>query len=76
MNSLSEWIAIQDGLAEVTNAEAGEMFEWTCRYGGGNGWTGTSGDGARYVRALLIERHRLLQELYERDQLTQRTILD
>ena len=39
------------------------MFLWTTQHGSSNGWTGTFGTAATFIRELLRERIRLVEEL-------------
>lgn len=39
----------------LTAAEKQAAFEWTCKYGPGNCWTGTTGAAAIIIRSLLLE---------------------
>ena len=48
---------------DLEESQLDGIFEWSTIHGSGNGWTGTSGTGAMYVRWLLRERERLLQRL-------------
>ena len=39
----------------LTAAEKQKAFEWTCKYGPGNCWTGATGTAAIIIRSLLLE---------------------
>ena len=39
----------------LTAAERQKAFEWTCKYGPGNCWTGATGTAAIIIRSLLLE---------------------
>lgn len=39
----------------LTPERMAEMFTFSCRYGSGNGWTGTSGVACAMIRELLME---------------------
>jgi len=56
------WLAGQEALQQITSEIEDAAFEWTCRYGSGNGWAGSSGQAAGFIRALLIECERLRRE--------------
>jgi adenine-specific DNA methylase len=43
-----------------------EMFEYTCKYGSGNLWTGQNGTACGYVRELLREVENLRAEIQRR----------
>lgn len=45
-----------------------EMFEFTCRYGSGNLWTGTAGTACGFVRELLREVEHLRDQIGDSDE--------
>ena len=62
MTAYTQWInaAIADTYTPLSPERIEEMFTATCKYGSGNGWTGTSGGLAGMIRELLRERAELL----------------
>jgi len=61
--TLAEFTAREQAAAEagdsrypaLSAAERQAAFEWTCRFGPGNCWTGTTGEAAIIIRSLLLE---------------------
>lgn len=43
------------GYLPLTAAEKQAAWEWTCKFGPGNCWTGTTGAAAMLIRRLLVE---------------------
>lgn len=55
----------QGGYEFITPAELAGMFDFTSKYGSGNGYTGTVGTACGMIRRLLREREQLLATLQE-----------
>ena len=61
--SFRAWCARQTNVEPLTDRELNEIFTWSTKHGSGNGWTGSSGTGATYIRMLLRERQRLISHV-------------
>lgn len=63
--SFTEWreAAMADTYQPLSESDLDEMFSWTARHGSGNGFTGSSGTSATYIRKLLREVAHLRMEV-------------
>jgi hypothetical protein len=67
MTSYESWLtfAMRFPVASLSQDRLEAIWQYTARYGSGNSWAGTSGEGAEMIRELLLERAVLLNEMHD-----------
>lgn len=70
---LRNWLAKQgDEITPLTTEQMESIFTWSTKHGSGNGWTGTTGEGAMFIRWLLRDWQRLRNSLAAVEELARR----